>query len=84
MIGDKGYWDKGYGTDAVNTLVDHIYKTSSFGRLYLKTLDWNKRAQKCFSKCGFISCGTIKRDGNNFLLMELKREEWEKRRGNRK
>jgi RimJ/RimL family protein N-acetyltransferase len=84
MIGDKAYWDKGYGTDVVNTLVDHIYNTSSFNRLYLKTLDWNKRAQKCFSKCGFTPCGTLKRDGYNFLLMELEREEWEKRRGNRK
>jgi RimJ/RimL family protein N-acetyltransferase len=84
MIGDKAYWGKGYGTDAVNTLVDYIYNQSSFNRLYLKTLDWNKRAQKCFSKCGFTPYDTLKRDGYNFLLMELKREAWEKRRGNRK
>jgi RimJ/RimL family protein N-acetyltransferase len=81
MIGDKGYWDKGYGFDAINTLVDHIYKTSSISRLYLKTLDWNKRAQQCFSKCGFLPCGSLKRDGYNFVLMELKREQWEKRQG---
>jgi len=81
MIGDKEYWDNGYGADAVNTLVNHIYKNSSFSRLYLKTLDWNKRAQTCFSKCGFTPYGTLKRDGYNFILMELKREEWEKRRG---
>jgi RimJ/RimL family protein N-acetyltransferase len=84
MIGDRDYWDKGYGTDAVNTLVDYIYSTSSFNRLYLKTLDWNKRAQKCFSKCGFTLCGNLKRDGFNFILMELKREGWEKRRGSGK
>jgi RimJ/RimL family protein N-acetyltransferase len=81
MIGDKDYWGKGYGTDAVKTLVGHIYKTSDFNRLYLKTLDWNNRAQKCFSKCGFTTYGTLKRDGYNFLLMELKREDWEKKRG---
>jgi len=81
MIGDKEYWGKGFGTDAVNTLVSHIYMASSFNRLYLKTLDWNKRAQKCFSKCGFTPYGTLKRDGYNFILMELKRGEWEKRRG---
>ncbi len=80
MIGDKDYWDKGYGTDAVKTLVSHIFHTSSFNRLYLKTLDWNKRAQKCFSKCGFTTHGTLKRDGYNFILMELKREAWEKRK----
>jgi RimJ/RimL family protein N-acetyltransferase len=81
MIGDKEYWGKGFGADAVNTLVSHIFGTTSFNRLYLKTLDWNKRAQKCFSKCGFTPYGTLKRDGYSFLLMELKREEWEKGRG---
>ncbi len=81
MIGDKDFWGKGYGADAMSTLVDHIYKTSDFKRLYLKTLDWNKRAQKCFNKCGFTISGTLRRDGYSFLLMELKREEWEKKRG---
>jgi RimJ/RimL family protein N-acetyltransferase len=79
MIGNRDYWDKGYGADAINTLVDYIYKTSSLHRLYLKTLDWNKRAQQCFSKCGFTPCGSLKRNGYRFVLMELTRENWEKR-----
>jgi len=81
MIGDRDYWDKGYGADAVNTLVDHVFNITHLNRLYLKTLDWNKRAQKCFSKCGFSPCGQLKRNGHNFVLMELKHEQWEKRRG---
>ncbi|MDD5045239.1 MAG: GNAT family protein [Candidatus Omnitrophica bacterium] len=81
MIGDKNYWNKGYGADVLNTLVNYIYDTSSFNRLYLKTLEWNKRAQKCFAKCGFTFCGTLRRDSYKFLLMELKREDWEKRQG---
>jgi RimJ/RimL family protein N-acetyltransferase len=81
MIGDRDYWDKGYGADAVNTLIDHVFNITRLNRLYLKTLDWNKRAQKCFSKCGFSPCGQLKRNGHNFVLMELKREQWEKRRG---
>jgi RimJ/RimL family protein N-acetyltransferase len=81
MIGDRDYWDRGYGTDAVNTMVDHVFQTTSLHRLYLKTLDWNKRAQKCFTKCGFTLCGYLKRNSNNFVLMELKRESWEKLQG---
>jgi len=81
MVGDRDYWDKGYGADAVNTLVDHVFNVSHLNRLYLKTLDWNKRAQKCFAKCGFTPCGQLKRDGHNFMLMEMKREQREKRRG---
>ncbi len=80
MIGDRDYWDKGYGADAVNTMVDHVFQTTSLHRLYLKTLDWNQRAQKCFIRCGFTPCGYLKRNGYNFVLMELKHEHWEKRR----
>jgi RimJ/RimL family protein N-acetyltransferase len=80
MIGDRDYWDKGYGTDAINTLVDHIFRNSSLNRLYLKTLDWNERARKCFIKCDFTDCGRLKQSGYSFTLMELKREQWEKMR----
>ena len=81
MIGDRDYWDKGYGADVINTLVDHVFNSTSLNRLYLKTLDWNSRAHKCFIKCGFTSCGWLKRDGHSFMMMELMREQWEKGRG---
>ena len=79
MIGDKDYWDKGYGVDAINTLVNHVYKTSSLNRLYLKTLDWNLRAQKSFKKCGFTPCQTLHKNGYSFLVMEITRPQWEAR-----
>jgi RimJ/RimL family protein N-acetyltransferase len=79
MIGDRDYWDKGYGSDAVNTMVDHVFRNSRLARLYLKTLDWNKRAHRCFAKCGFTDCGHLKHSGHNFILMELTREQWEKK-----
>ncbi|MCK4863567.1 MAG: GNAT family N-acetyltransferase [Dehalococcoidales bacterium] len=78
IIGDRDYWDKGYGADAVSAMVDHVFLTTSLKRLYLKTLHWNLRAQKCFQKCGFTSCGEMRRNGHDFLLMELEREQWEK------
>lgn len=79
MIGEREFWNRGYGVDAMNTLVDFIFKQTGLKRLYLKTLDWNSRAQKCFIKCGFTPCGKLKRNSHNFLLMELKRADWEKR-----
>src|SRR4030042_5158677 len=36
MIGDRDYWDKGYGADAVCTLVDHIFQQTALNRIYLK------------------------------------------------
>ena len=79
MIGNRGYWDKGCGADAVTTLVDYIFRQTNLKRIYLKTLDWNHRAQKCFKKCGFTPYGHMTRDGYNFLLMEINRKQWEER-----
>jgi RimJ/RimL family protein N-acetyltransferase len=81
IIGNRDYWDKGYGTDVINTLVDHVFRTTQVRRLYLKTLEWNLRAQRCFAKCGFKTFGQLHRNGYDFTLMELKREHWEKRTG---
>ena len=80
MIGDPDYRDKGYGGDVVNTVADHVFRTTDLKRIYLKTLDWNTRAQQCFARCGFTPCGQLRRDGHSFVLMELNKERWEKGR----
>ena len=77
MIGDRDYWDKGFGTDAIITLIDFIFLRTTVKRLYLKTLDWNIRAQKCFQNCGFTEYSRASRNGYNFLFMEIKRQRWE-------
>ncbi len=76
MIGDRDYWDKGYGADAVITLVNHLFLNTGLKRIYLKTLDWNLRAQKCFRNCGFIPCGEFDWDGHKFVVMEFQRKHW--------
>lgn len=81
MIGDRDYWDQGYGSEAVAVLLEYVFEKTKLNRLYLKTLVTNKRAQKCFAKCGFIPYGNFKKDGYSFILMELHREDWEKRQG---
>lgn len=73
MIGERKYWGEGYGTDAVTTVVCHIFKETNIDRIYLNTLEWNVRAQRCFRKCGFIACGRVTRRGNDFIVMELHR-----------
>jgi len=78
MIGNRDYWDKGYGADAVRAMVDHAFRSTKIRRLYLKTLDSNSRAQQCFTNCGFQAFGRLRRNSYNFTLMELKRENWEK------
>ena len=76
MVGNRDYWDRGYGSDAVTHLIEYIFGQTGLDRLYLKTLVDNTRAQKCFAKCGFTPCGQLKRDNYSFILMELRRDKW--------
>lgn len=77
MIGDREYWNSGYGADAMRTLVDHVFKTVGVQRVYLHTLEWNHRARRSFQKCGFREVRTVRRGGHVFRLMEITRAEWQ-------
>jgi RimJ/RimL family protein N-acetyltransferase len=69
-IGDRRYWGQGYGSDAVQALVKLVFREKALRRVFLHTLEWNVRAQRCFQKAGFMPRGLVRRDGRNFLLME--------------
>ncbi len=78
MIGNRDYWDKGYGIDVVTTLTNYIFRQTNLNRIYLKTLESNTRAQKCFQKCGFTPYGQLAKDGYSFVLMEIYRSQCQK------
>jgi len=73
-IGRRDCWAQGYGSDAVAALVDYLFRTTELQRLYLHTLDWNERAHRSFQKAGFTECGSSWRNGNTFLVMDIRRE----------
>jgi ribosomal-protein-alanine N-acetyltransferase len=73
-IGDRRYWGRGYGSDAVQALVELVFREKGLRRMFLHTLEWNVRAQRCFQKAGFEPRGLVRRDGRNFLLMEIMRQ----------
>jgi RimJ/RimL family protein N-acetyltransferase len=72
-IGDRTRWGQGYGSDAVQALVRFLFRSKGLRRVFLHTLDWNTRAQRCFGKAGFEPRDTVWRDGQNFILMEVRR-----------
>ncbi len=78
IIGDRDYWGKSYGADAVTTLLNHIFRQTKLNRIHLKTLTSNPRAHKCFEKCGFVPCGKLTENGYDFTLMEIHRQQWER------
>ena len=76
VIGDRDYWSNSYGYDAVTTLLDHMFTDQGLKRVYLHTLEWNKRAQRCFEKSGFIPVKMVHRMSQDFILMEVFRADW--------
>jgi ribosomal-protein-alanine N-acetyltransferase len=76
MIGNHNYWGAGYGTDAVKTMLRHIFTTTWLERIYLHTLSDNARAQMAFEKAGFHYLRTVRKDGYEFHLMEITRDQW--------
>ena len=76
VIGDRNYWSGAYGYDCVITLLEFMFNVRNLKRVYLHTLDWNERAQKCFAKCGFKQVRTVRRMGKDFYLMEVLRDDW--------
>ncbi len=53
VIGEKKYWGQGYGRDAIQTFLRHVFRTSSIERVFLFTFENNVRAQHAFIACGF-------------------------------
>ena len=54
MIGDKTYWNRGYGTEAVRLLCQHGFNTLNLNRIFLHVFENNPRAIRAYEKAGFI------------------------------
>ncbi|GHV06649.1 N-acetyltransferase [Spirochaetia bacterium] len=57
FIGDKNYWGKGYGTEALSLLADYGFKCLNLHNIMLRVYSFNKRAIACYEKVGFKKIG---------------------------
>ena len=86
MIGDKAYWSKGYGTDAMRTLLRFGFEEMNLHRIQLTVDARNLRAQACYRKCGFVEEARLRQhryaegELHDTLWMGVLRDEWEARR----
>lgn len=82
LIGDKNYWNRGYGTEITRLMLQHGFETLNLNRIYLKVFSSNPRARRAYEKAGYILEGTLRqanfRDGKyvDDLIMSVLREEW--------
>jgi len=57
FIGNKNYWNKGYGTEALVLLLDYGFKALNLHNVMLKVYSFNERAIKSYEKVGFKIIG---------------------------
>lgn len=85
MIGNKDFWNKGYGTEAITLFLKHGFETLNFHRIMLVVYADNPRAIRCYEKAGFVHEGRMREaryaDGgyNDVLIMSVLRSEWDQR-----
>jgi RimJ/RimL family protein N-acetyltransferase len=85
LIGDREYWGRGYGREAVGLLLDYGFRYLGGRRIALTTHAKNERAIRCYLACGFVEEGRPRRafwmDGEYIDLVEMSilRDEWEAR-----
>lgn len=59
-IGEKAYWGRGYGTDAIKLTLRFAFEHLNCRRVYLITDEDNLRAHRSFAKCGFVREGLLR------------------------
>ncbi len=84
-IGEPTLWGKGYGTDAVKTLLNHAFNKLNLNRVYLKVYTTNSRAINCYRKAGFVKEGKLsRRNDKNFrdiYLMRILKQDFQPQKG---
>jgi RimJ/RimL family protein N-acetyltransferase len=86
-LGEREYWGKGYGTDAMRLALRYAFMELNLHRVTLDVFEYNPRAIRSYEKAGFRPEGrqrqALIRNGKRWDLLEMGilREEWLKLKG---
>ena len=83
IVGDPADRDRGYGADAINTILRYGFEDLNLNRIGLSVFEFNEPAIATYEKLGFKKEGRMRdaiQRGDTFcdaVLMSVLREEWE-------
>jgi len=83
MIGEKSFWDQGYGTETMRLLLDHGFASLNLHRIWLQVYAKNKRGIRAYEKAGFIHEGTFRQADyqhgryHDIHIMSVLKDEWQ-------
>jgi RimJ/RimL family protein N-acetyltransferase len=81
-IGDRQYWGKGFGTDAMRVILRYAFTELNLNRVTLGVFEYNLRARRSYQKAGFTVEGClrqcIRRQDRYWdeIIMGILREDW--------
>ena len=82
-IGEREYWGKGYGSDAMRVILRYAFTELNLHRVSLNVFEYNPRAVRSYEKVGFKHEGrsrsVLHRAGRRWdlIFMGILFEEWE-------
>jgi len=83
LIGERAYQSRGYGADAVRTLLAFAFEEMNLEAVRLQVWSFNPRAIACYRKCGFREDARLRRDlfvdgaYHDNILMSITRDEFD-------
>ena len=87
IIGDRDYWGRGYGTDAMELILQYGFLELNLHRITLGVHSYNARARRVYEKVGFKVEGVMRGDTlkegrrTDGVEMGILRQEWLALRG---
>ncbi len=82
VIGEKRFWNKGYGTEAMRLWLEYGFNMLNFRKVILEVFEQNLRAQAAYKKLGFCEVGRLREhrlingEWKDNILMELFRRDY--------
>lgn len=83
FIGDKSYWNRGFGQEATQLTLDFGFNLMNLHNIYLRVYDYNQRGIRCYEKCGFKKIGVFREarqiagKRHNVIYMDILNHEFE-------
>jgi RimJ/RimL family protein N-acetyltransferase len=62
FIGEPSAWNRGFGSDAIGTLVRFAFEEMNLQKLHINVFDYNERAKHVLEAHGFVQEGRLARE----------------------